>query len=56
LLLLFAAGDLSTFLTMSEKQRIIRHELESIRALPNDFRIPAMPKVRLYSGEAISLY
>jgi len=55
-LLLFTAGDMSTFLTVSEKQRIIRHELESIHALPNDFRIPSMPKVRLYSDEAISLY
>ena len=44
------------FLTMADKQRLIQHELESIRATDMDTYIPGYPKIKLYKGEAISMY
>ena len=47
--------DLSKFLTLAEKQRIILHELESIRATEDDLFIPGFDEqLSLYIGEAIS--
>lgn len=41
------------FLTTSEKQTIVRHELENIRALPEDDHIPGYPAYALYEGQSI---
>ncbi len=48
--------DLESFLTMAEKQKVIKHELEAVRALEGDTHVPGCPDVKLYKGEAISMY
>lgn len=45
--------DLDNFLTLAEKQRIVKHEIEIIRALETDEHIAGYPKIKLYKGEAI---
>jgi anoctamin-10 len=40
-------------LTTAEKQYIVRHELENIRALRNDLHIPGYPAFQLYEGQSI---
>lgn len=45
--------DPDEFLTMAEKQRIILHELDSIRALETDTSITGIKKIKLYKGMAI---
>jgi hypothetical protein len=47
-------GDLANFLTSAEKERILKHELDSIRALPGDFNIGNLPDAALYADECIS--
>ena len=42
-------------LTLSEKQRIVNHELQLIRALDTDTHIPGFSKLDLYKGETISM-
>ncbi|KAB0797482.1 hypothetical protein PPYR_08475 [Photinus pyralis] len=41
------------FLTTAEKQKIIKHELENIRALPVEGCIPGYPQYTLYEGQSI---
>lgn len=41
------------FLTTAEKQKIIKHELENIRALPQENSIPGYPQYTLYEGQSI---
>ena len=41
-------------LTIAEKQYIVRHELENIRALNEDDEVPGFPAFRLYEGQSIS--
>lgn len=36
-----------------EKQSIVRHELDNIRALPEDDHIPGYPDYPLYEGQSI---
>jgi len=45
--------DLDRFLTMAEKQRIVLHELQIIRATEADHNIPGMRAIKLYPQEAI---
>ncbi|XP_063918070.1 anoctamin-10 isoform X2 [Zophobas morio] len=40
-------------LTLAEKQTIVRHELENIRALAEDAHIPGYPTYTLYEGQSI---
>ncbi|PNF39603.1 Anoctamin-10 [Cryptotermes secundus] len=40
-------------LTTAEKQYIVRHELENIRALKEDDQVPGYPAFRLYEGQSI---
>jgi len=46
---------LETFLTVSEKQRIILRELQLIRAKTEETFIPGLEKIHTYHGEAISM-
>lgn len=48
------AENLHHFLTTAEKQRIILHELESIRAM--DSELFKLPNIKLYEGEAVCKY
>ena len=41
---------------MAEKQRLIKHELEAVRATGGDTYVPGFPNMKLYQGEAISKY
>ena len=47
--------DTINLLTLSEKQRIIIHELELIRAQASDQFIPGFRKMHLYVGETIGM-
>lgn len=59
----FTVGQLEDFLpegmhvddllTLAEKQTIVRHELENIRALSEDVHIPGYPTYTLYEGQSI---
>lgn len=40
-------------LTATEKQTLVRHELENIRALAEDDHIPGYPSYSLYEGQSI---
>lgn len=40
-------------LTNGEKQNLVRHELENIRALAEDNHIPGYPSYSLYEGQSI---
>lgn len=40
-------------LTTAERQTIVRHELENIRALAEDEHIPGYPTYKLYEGQSI---
>lgn len=40
-------------LTTAEKQFIVRHELDNIRALSEDPSIPGYPNFRMYEGQSI---
>lgn len=39
--------------TVADRQTIVRHELENIRALPEDNHIPGYPENPLYKGQSI---
>ena len=39
--------------TVAEKQNIVRHELENIRALAEDGHVPGFPIHSLYEGQSI---
>ncbi|XP_044750603.1 anoctamin-10 isoform X2 [Coccinella septempunctata] len=39
--------------TVAERQTIVRHELENIRALPEDNHVPGFPTVSLYEGQSV---
>lgn len=47
-------GGMDEFLTTSEKQTIVRHEIENIRALSNESNIVGYPHYSLYEGQSIS--
>jgi hypothetical protein len=40
-------------LTTAERQHIVRHELENIRAQKEDDQVPGYPAFRLYEGQSI---
>lgn len=40
-------------LTLAERQTIVRHELENVRALAEDTFVPGYPSVALYEGQSI---
>ena len=48
------SGDMSTFFTTAEKQKIILKELNSIRASEFDLHIPGYENYKLYPGKSIS--
>ncbi|XP_045470145.1 anoctamin-10 isoform X2 [Harmonia axyridis] len=39
--------------TVADRQTIVRHELENIRALPEDNHVPGFPTVTLYEGQSV---
>ncbi|KAK9872301.1 hypothetical protein WA026_017103 [Henosepilachna vigintioctopunctata] len=39
--------------TVADRQTIVRHELENVRALPEDDHVPGHADVRLYEGQSI---
>ena len=50
----FRGGDdADNFLTMAEKQQLLLHELEAIRATESDEHVPGYEFVKLYSGRTI---
>ena len=50
----FRGGDNpDSFLTMAEKQQLILHELEGMRATGSDEHVPGYEFVKLYSGRTI---
>lgn len=55
--LCFILDDNDDFLTMAERQFIIKHELESLRAR-DEKMIPGYPQAKLYPGKSLckSLY
>ena len=55
MLLLFSLENIDSFLSMAEKQRIILHEMESIRIEQEDAEYIPM-KLNFYFGQAISMY
>lgn len=40
-------------LTTAEKQNLVRHELENIRALLHEKCVPGYPEIHLYEGQSI---
>ena len=46
--------QMDSLLTTAERQTIVRHELENIRALPEDQHVPGYPANKLYEGQSIS--
>jgi anoctamin-10 len=40
-------------LTTAEREYIVRHELENIRARKEDEQVPGYPAFRLYEGQSI---
>ena len=47
-------GGVDGLLTMCEKQRIVLHELEHIRARSAEHRLPGYPGVQLYPGQSVT--
>lgn len=45
--------DVDNLLTKAEKQKVILHELEVIRATENDPNIPGYENIKLYAGKSI---
>lgn len=45
--------DVDDLLTIAERQTVVRHELDNIRALPEDDHIPGYPTYTLYEGQSI---
>lgn len=39
--------------TTAERQTIVKHELENVRALPEENHLPGYPSIRLYQGQSI---
>ena len=53
----FKGGDdPDNFLTMAEKQQLILHELEAIRATDDDDNVPGYEFVKLYAGRTIGIF
>lgn len=46
----------SDLLSTAEKQYLVRHELENIRASENEKSVPGYPKIQLYEGQSICEY
>lgn len=46
------AGSID-ILSTAEKQSLVRHELENIRALENEFTLPGYSSIHLYEGQSI---
>ncbi|XP_063229785.1 anoctamin-10 isoform X3 [Bacillus rossius redtenbacheri] len=40
-------------LTFAERQHVVQHELENLRALPEDSSVPGYPAFRLYEGQSV---
>lgn len=54
--LCFIIDDLDSFLTMAEKQKIILHEMEAVRATDEDPHIPGYETIKLYPGKSIGRF
>lgn len=46
-------GGGSEILSTAEKEYLVRHELENVRALENEKAVPGYPKVPLYEGQSV---
>lgn len=46
-------GHVEDLLTIAERQTIVLHELENIRALAEDMHVPGLPTCTLYEGQSI---
>ena len=47
-------GGVDSLLTMCEKQRIVLHELEHIRARSAEHQLPGYPAIQLYPGQSVT--
>lgn len=45
--------DADDLFTTAERQMIVRHELENIRALREEDYLPGYPSIRIYQGQSI---
>lgn len=48
--------DKENLLTTAEKQVLVKHEIENLRALEVDSTVPGYPHIALYEGQTISEY
>lgn len=46
----------SEILSTAEKEYLVRHELENIRALENEKAVPGYPRIPLYEGQSVCKY
>lgn len=46
-------GHVEDLLTIAERQTIVLHELENIRALAEDMHVPGLPTCTLYEGQSV---
>ncbi|KAI5703906.1 hypothetical protein M8J75_000032 [Diaphorina citri] len=47
------SGDIGCFLTSTEKQSIVKHELDNVRAMCEDEHVPGYPQLKLYEGQSL---
>ncbi|KAI5704431.1 hypothetical protein M8J75_005228 [Diaphorina citri] len=47
------SGDIGCFLTSTEKQSIVKHELDNVRAMCEDEYVPGYPQLKLYEGQSL---
>lgn len=48
--------DVDSFLTTAEKQKLILHEMEAVRASDEEDHIPGYDKIKLWTGKSICEY
>ena len=49
----FLTEDVDSFLTTAEKQKLILHEMEAVRASDEEGHIPGYDKIKLWTGKSI---
>lgn len=47
------SGALEDFLTSTEKQSIVKHELDNLRAMSDETHVPGYPQLKLYEGQSL---
>ncbi|KAI5742233.1 hypothetical protein M8J77_004881 [Diaphorina citri] len=50
------SGDIGCFLTSTEKQSIVKHELDNVRAMCEDEHVPGYPQLKLYEGQSLGKF